>query len=511
MQKNHKIILILIIFGGFLCRLYRFNYPLMDWHSFRQADTASVTREFVKHNYPIWLPHYHDLGNIQSGLDNTEGYRMVEFPIMNYLQAQILKIFPTWDLVIFSRLFSAIFSTLSIYLLFLVLQNWQKNSRLSLFAAGFLAFLPYSIFYGRTILPEPFQITFSLATLLCFTLYLQKPQFLLWLGTLLSFTLALLVKPTSIFIAPVLLVLAWQKYGWRCLKRPELYLLAFGSVLPLLWWRQFILQFPSGIPASNWLYNGNGIRLRPAWWRWLFYERLTKMWLGYFGLAFFLPGLLPEKFSFSQPAKIKLTSFDFLSYTYLFSLFLYLAIFATGNVQHDYYQVLLLPGVAIIFARGCVFLSSRLIAFFRQKHLSSFYSRFYFCAFFILFLSFTWLFAWQQNSGKFNVNNWHEVEIGTIADKIIPIDAKVIADGFAGDTNFLFQTNRLGWPDSNNLDHKITLGAQYYITANFNDRFHELAALYPVFYQDKSGAILNLTQPLTQTESSAVTHLESSF
>ncbi len=502
MKKSYKIILGFILLFGFLLRLYRLDYPLMDWHSFRQSDTASVTREFVKHNYPVWLPHYQDLGSIQSGLDNLTGYRMVEFPIINYGIAQILRLFPSWDLVVFSRLMAAIFSTISIFLIFKLGQKWQPRVEISLFAAGFFAFLPYSIFYGRAILPEPFQITFSLAALVFFTTYLKRPHFIPWLGTFFTLGVALLIKPTSIFIAPVLLLLAWQKYGWKCLKRIDLYLLAIFAILPLLWWRQFILQFPSGIPASDWLYNNNGIRLRPAWWRWLFYERLTKSWLGYFGLPFFILGLIPEQWQ-KLKNKFSLTSFDWLSYAFILSMFVYLVIFATGNVQHDYYQVLLLPAVSFIFARGVIWTHQWLIRLgekvkaAKEKKISSTIVKTTAVVILAIFFSLAWYFGWQDNGGKFNVNNWAQVKIGQTADKILPKEALVIADAFLGDTNFLFQTNRTGWSMSVDLEKKITDGAEYYITSNFDDRFHQLAQIYPVLYQDENGAILDLTKPVT--------------
>src|SRR5207302_6010614 len=56
-------------------------------------------------------------------------------------------------------------------------------------------------------------------------------------------------------------------------------------VLPLVLWRQWILQYPEGIPANAWLLNGNGIRFRPAFFRWIFYERLTKLISGYLGIV----------------------------------------------------------------------------------------------------------------------------------------------------------------------------------------------------------------------------------
>ncbi|MBQ6154368.1 glycosyltransferase family 39 protein, partial [bacterium] len=288
--------LMVIVGVGFGCRLWRINYPLMDWHSFRQADTASVTWEFVKHNYPIWLPHYHDLGKIQSGQVNLDGYRMVEFPIINYLLALILHINKSWSVEMVSRLASVLASTGSIVCLYYFCRQVmrevteKKATIVSLLAAATIAILPYSVYYGRAVLPEPFQVFFGLLSLLAFSYYLQKRNWQLWLATAVSLMLALLLKPTTVFWGPVWLYLAWHNEGWQCLKRKDLWFLAIAAVAPLGWWRLFICQFPSGIPANAWLLNGpiHGTppRWRPMWWRWLFYERLIKLWLGYGGAVF---------------------------------------------------------------------------------------------------------------------------------------------------------------------------------------------------------------------------------
>ena len=103
MLSREKILLGCILILAFILRLYRINNPVGDWHAFRQADTASVTREYVKApSIDLLRPQYHDLGNIQSGLDNLDGYRMVEFPLVNAVLAWILRNVPSLDLVITS-------------------------------------------------------------------------------------------------------------------------------------------------------------------------------------------------------------------------------------------------------------------------------------------------------------------------------------------------------------------------------------------------------------------------
>ena len=296
LAKKHSL-LCLILLLAFLGRLYRVNYPLMDAHSFRQADTASVTREFIENNYPIWLPHYHDLGNTQSGLYNLAGYRMVEFPLVNYTLATIFRPFANLDLTTASRIFSALASTLAVALLYALVCRRSQNQTLGLLAALVMALLPYGIYYGRAILPEPFQLTAILGSILLFDFYLEKQTHRLYFATLFAFATALLIKPTSIFTLPLFLLMAWQKYSWKMFFSWHLYLLTFLSILPACLWQRYILFFPTGIPNTKWLLNGDGIRFRPAWWYWLFVVYLWRYWLGYGGVLLLLPGCLPEKLS----------------------------------------------------------------------------------------------------------------------------------------------------------------------------------------------------------------------
>src|SRR3989344_9594997 len=73
--------LVLIIAVAFMLRLYKIDNPIADWHSWRQADTAAVTRNFHKFGFNPFVPRYNDISNVQTGFDNPNGYRFVEFPL----------------------------------------------------------------------------------------------------------------------------------------------------------------------------------------------------------------------------------------------------------------------------------------------------------------------------------------------------------------------------------------------------------------------------------------------
>src|SRR5258705_2824233 len=153
-KKIEFLILALILVLGFVVRLYRFNGPVADWHAWRQADTSAVSRNFVNNGFDLLYPRFDDLSNVPSGIhDNPQGYRFVEFPIYNILQAGGFMLFGHLTLEEWGRLvtiFSTLFSSVFIYLLVK-----KFNSRLpAIFAAFFYTFFPFTIYYGRTILPD---------------------------------------------------------------------------------------------------------------------------------------------------------------------------------------------------------------------------------------------------------------------------------------------------------------------------------------------------------------------
>ena len=63
----------------------------------------------------------------------------------------------------------------------------------------------------------------------------------------------------------------------------------------------------------------------------------------------------------------------------------------------------------------------------------------------LLFFPLSFYFSWLQVKGLYQINNPVIIEAGQRADKILPKDAQVVAP-YNGDTAFLYQTNRPGWP-----------------------------------------------------------------
>jgi len=457
-----KIILILLFIFGFGVRLWKINTPLADWHSWRQADTASVAHFFVQDGYNLLKPKYHDLSSVPSGLDNPEGLRFVEFPLYNAAHAFIFKL--ASSLKVTSLSFNAVGRLVSIFSWLITgwflycLAKKGKQEKVGLWSLFFFLFIPYNIFYSRTILPEPMMLALALASI--FFLTKEKMLLAVTLGAL-----SLLVKPYALFILfPSWLIIFWQVGKKNKFLLPACYLLL--TTLPFAAWRFWISHFPEGIPSSGWLFNDSGIRFRPAWWRWLFGERLGRLILGHWGTALLILGLT---------RKIKKETVLF--WSWLIGGFAFLAVFAQGNVQHDYYQILLSPALAIFLGLGANFLFN-----FPFKLLGE---RIKVKALTLGLVGFTLAFSWYFVKDYYSINRPEIVEAGDKVNEILPLEAKVIAP-YAGDTAFLYQTKRRGWPIiTRSLEETIKKGATHYVAVDYDHVTNEAINRCQILFEDQ--------------------------
>lgn len=453
---------LLILVLAFSVRLYKLDTPLADWHSWRQADTSAVTRDFLASSQINWLyPTYEDISSIASGKDNPRGLRLVEFPIYNAATYFVKGLVPELSTESAGRITTNLSSVLGLLFLFLLTRRLVSR-RVAYLTAITFALIPYNIYYGRTILPDPTEVALALGSLWFSLQYLEKGKLLSLLLFTLFGTAAFLVKPFAIFL--LLPVGYFLLVNLKSQPRRVAALMICGvvMVLPFFLWRWWISHFPEGIPASDWLYNGNGIRFRGAFWYWLFADRIGRLILGYWGLILFGLG-------FIRKLDGKYRHFPLIL---LFSSFTYLAVFATGNVQHDYYQILIVPSLAIFVGLGL----DLLFAGHNQMALSdNLMTKILILISFIFMLAFGWYFV----KDYYNINHPEIVEAGSALWNIANgrhQKALVIAP-YNGDTAFLYQTNLRGWPIiEGSIDKMIQMGADYYVSVDFDDTTNQLLA-----------------------------------
>ena len=460
------LILAFILALGFAVRLYKIDNPIADWHSWRQADTSSVTRNFVKHGIDLLRPRYDNLSYVSdSGIYNPQGYRFVEFPLFNLAHYTLYSLISNfYSLEFAGRMTSILASLVSAGLLFTITRR-HASVFAALLAAAVYLFLPYNIYFTRVVLPDPLMVTLLLAALNFSDLYFTTSKFRYLVFSAFFGGLATLVKPTALFFLLPAAWQFWQKFKLRVFRHSHFWFFQLALFLPFFLWRSWSHRFPEGIPSSLWLLNGNGIRFRPAFFRWIFGERIGKMILGSWGLL---------------PFSLGLASVGYFA-PWVIAALLYLFTFATGNVQHDYYQIPVIPIVSILVALGAV-------------HFSSTWPKRFLVAVSLIFMV---AFAWYDIKGNYQVNHWEIVHAGAAADRLLPADAIVIAP-YGFDTALLYQINRRGFPAVTLpiKDFKDRYGAMYYVSVNFDDQTTAVMTKYTVLAQTPEYVIVKLDEPI---------------
>lgn len=472
----------IVIVLTILLRFYHFNAPVADWHSWRQVDTAAVLRNFITFGFDPLRPRYDDLSNIQSGKDNPQGYRMVEFPVYQSIAFGLIQNFPKVTVEQALRLVSIFASAVTVGFLMLLVQR-IAGSTASFFTGIVYAVLPYNVFYGRSILPEPVMIAFAVAAVyfaVSGVEYKTRKTFIFLLLSSFSAALALLAKPYAAFL---LLPAAWvicryvyqSSRNQRLLRIGILAVYVVFTIIPLYLWRQWITQFPEGVPVSSWLFNEGNIRLKGAWFYWLFGERIGTLIFGHWGLVFVILGFF-----------YKLKKTEGIISGWMLGTAAYLVIIARGNVQHDYYQQLLVPLLALLSGLGITFIL-------RYKATALVYRG----LLVTVLLGFTLAFSWYEVRGFFWINRPEIVAAGVEADTILPYSAKVIAP-YNGDTTFLYQIKRQGWPIGFEIDDKIAKGATHYVTVSVDGdgETDDLTSRYTVLKRNQQFVIIDLTKPV---------------
>lgn len=478
--------LVLLFIASFVVRLYHFNAPIADWMSWRQADTAAVTRNFVKNGFTPLYPKFDVLNALNEGsIPDPHRYFFAEFPLYNILSYEGFIHVGHFTIEEWGRLVTIFFAALTPLILYFLVAHYSGR-RIALFAAVIYAFLPYNIYYGRVILPDPMYIFFSVLALLMVTLWTKYDK--VWVSILaaIAFALAILLKPYALVLTlPVFYLIFW-KFKFKTFKKPEFYIFILLSYIPYLLWKHHIDQHPEGQFATLWLYNEGNIRFTGAYFRWLIYDRMNRLIFATGGFALFWIGIVRGN------AKKE----GLLYYAWLIAIFTFFVIIAKGNVTHDYYQMPLVPIGVIFIAKGLDFIIS-VNASWYQRVIN------YIVAVSLVLMMFA--FGWFEVRGYFNINNPAIVEAGQWVDSHLPKNAIVITP-YQNDSSFLYQTNRYGYTvGGGKIPWFRKAGAQYLVSVNLDTATHYWMAHCQIVTSNPKFTVVNLQKCQGITEAYAAT------
>ncbi len=478
MKKFEIIIIVAILVLTFSLRLYKISSPVADWHSWRQADTAAVARNFAKGDFNIFYPQSDSLTALNEfGLQNPNRYFINEFPLYNAVVAFFYKLFGI-NLVL-ARLVSITAATLGLLFLYLLARK-LFGSKVAVLASIIYAVNPFNIYYGRVIMPDPMFICFSVATMYFTVEWVEYKKLWFCLATAATFAFALLIKPYSIFL--LIPIFYWLAINWqlKAIKNVQTYIFIICSLVPLGLWRLHVAAHPEGTFATGWLFNAGNIRFTGSFFRWLIFERLNRLIFATGGFALFVIGIL----------KSYTTKNGSLIFVWLLSVVLYMTIFAKGNVNHDYYQLPIMPSGAILVSLGFFAVTNS-----SQKYYVKLIN--IFVAVSLLVISFA--FGWFEVRGFYNINRPEIVTAGERADILLPKDAVIIAP-YNDDPSFLYQTNRYGFTKIDKpLGVYLNEGIKYVVSVDLSDPpIQKLMTACKIIEKTDKYAIIEMSPDCTQ-------------
>jgi hypothetical protein len=269
----------LIILLSLVVHLPGLTSPLLDYQAYRQCQTASMARNYVRHGMHFSRPELDTEGSpVRAG---------TEFPIYSYLLALLFKVFGTKE--IWGHILSAIFAAWGGIFLYLFVRQ-QLGESWALASALVMSVLPIHIYFTRSVQPEPMALWGFLGFLYFTDRWLNhQGGFTAWgLATALGAIAPLLKLPYLYVLAPMWLYFGWEAYHEEALKCPR-WLGSMALILGATWmWYHYAKTAPVGVlPLTRQEHLDN---LRPVLtlklWENHFISRVPELCLTYSGLIF---------------------------------------------------------------------------------------------------------------------------------------------------------------------------------------------------------------------------------
>lgn len=330
----------LILLFAFIIRLYHITFPVSGWHSWRQADTAAIAKNFYENGFNILYPQI-DWGG------STPGYVESEFQLYPFIVSLLYYFFGVNDFG--GRILSVIFSVLTIYGLYLLTRKIISETA-ALWSAFIYAVIPLNIYYSRSFMPESMMLMCIVYGILFFYMWIKNERWKYYWLSFIFISLAILLKIPTLYIGLPLLYLAYQKYKVKSFAKPMLWLFAVLVLLPVFLWYYHAheLLLNGGFSFGIWGFGvdkwGNfNLLITPSFYNDIFVKSIAERHLTYAGFILFVVGLFIKRTHDDEKL------FDF----WLISVLIYFLIVSGGNKAHEYYQLpFILP--AAVFA-GKVF------------------------------------------------------------------------------------------------------------------------------------------------------------
>ena len=239
-MKPANIAILVIFVGAVLVRLPGAFHPI-DKASWRECDLGSVSRNFATEGMDVFYPRIDWRGD-------GPGFAEMELPLYSFLTALTYKAFGMNDAL--GRFWSLLFSLGTLFFFFRLAREYLTPVPTTV-AFAFFAFNPLIVEESTAIQPEGLMLLAYVGAAYFFVRWLRTDGNTDLLGAATFTALTLLAKASSAHIGIFFAILLVEKYGWRVIRQPKVWLFGAVSLVPFALW---------SVHAKNlWMTYGNSL------------------------------------------------------------------------------------------------------------------------------------------------------------------------------------------------------------------------------------------------------------
>lgn len=348
--RDYLFILLIIILGVSV-RLRNIDKPLIDTHDFRQAQTATVTRNFYTDGIDIFKSKLDILGT------GKEQVLILEFPIYQAVVASLSHLIGYSDKL--GKIVSIFFGVTSGLILMKIIIDHTGNRNLGFISLVFFLFAPLNIFFQQAFMIESMVIWLHLFSIWLWISYFKSAEFIYLISAIIVTSLGFITKSVyMIFPFGIIAVLFMIYPGKKKIKIVPTIISLFIPLLVLFVWQ--IYSDNINIQNGNYFFasSSNGLK------QWIFGSVADRMSLKEWGyrvkLLFQGMGLLGLFFSIMGVLEIYINKNNKLNLIIWCSIIpLYMIIFF-GVINQNYYFLPAMPVLAILSATGLLYVEKYL-------------------------------------------------------------------------------------------------------------------------------------------------------
>ncbi len=338
-------------------KLYHLTAPALDWQSWNQITTLANARYIYRNGLSaLWLPRV----DLYASLDPDSNTTFAEFPLLHLLMAVgywIIGGEAAWV----GRTWNILFSLLGgVYLARLAKCDLSTFALVA--AVGIYALSPSNLYFHRTLKTDVPFMAFMVVGFYYFVAWLERGRGRDAVLAGAGIALAALFKAYALYMGASFVYLLVRRQGWRSVLRPWSLLIAAICLVPIGAWLMYgVLYLRNGFEGRN-LVTDSGLLGSWGYLIWPeYYQQLITLWLGWmltplvglcaaWAAALAIWSAIRRKNRPAPPASHGAWP-DWLTAWWV-GVLVYVIVVRGGIWEHDYYEIPVLPPLAVTAALG---------------------------------------------------------------------------------------------------------------------------------------------------------------